>query len=274
MRLNGKTVIITGAARGLGRACALRFAEEGADLMLMDIGKNLKEVPYDLGSESQLEYTAQLCREFGTTIITMIADVRSSEQLEKVAMATLARFGKIDVLLNNAGIALPSGKIVHEITEEEWDTMLNIDLSGTWRMTKAVGKIMSDQRSGSIINIASTAGTVGYRHFSGYVAAKHGVIGLTKAAAMDYAPLKVRVNALCPGSVRDDKFHEGIMLSEIARCLEVNIAAHEEIFIQAQPMNELIEPKDIADAATWLASDESVRVTGSVITIDAGFTAK
>ncbi len=133
---------------------------------------------------------------------------------------------------------------------------------------------MLQQRSGSIINVASTAGMVGYRHFAGYVAAKHGVVGLTRAAALDFAPLKVRVNALCPGSVRDDFGVEGQMLSEIARSLEVPVAEHEETFLQAQPMNALLEPEDISAAAVWLASDESRQVTGSVLAVDGGFTAR
>jgi NAD(P)-dependent dehydrogenase (short-subunit alcohol dehydrogenase family) len=133
---------------------------------------------------------------------------------------------------------------------------------------------MTAQRGGSIINIASTAGLVGYRHFAGYVAAKHGVVGLTKATALDYAPMKVRVNALCPGSIRDDHAVEGRMLSEIARSLDVPVAEHEQTFLQAQPMNALIEPEDVAMAALWLASDDSRQVTGSVVTVDGGFTAR
>jgi len=141
-------------------------------------------------------------------------------------------------------------------------------------MLKAVSPTMLQQRSGSIINVASTAGMVGYRHFAGYVAAKHGVVGLTRAAALDFAPLKVRVNALCPGSVRDDFGVEGQMLSEIARSLEVPVAEHEATFLQAQPMNALLEPDDISAAAVWLASDESRQVTGSVLAVDGGFTAR
>jgi NAD(P)-dependent dehydrogenase (short-subunit alcohol dehydrogenase family) len=133
---------------------------------------------------------------------------------------------------------------------------------------------MIDQRCGSIINVASTAGLVGYRHFAGYVAAKHGLIGLTKSAALDYAPFRVRVNALCPGSVRDDPLVEGRMLAEIARSLHLPAGDHEDIFLRDQPMNALIEPADIAGAAVWLAGDDSRQVTGSVITVDGGFTSR
>ncbi|GAA1970838.1 SDR family oxidoreductase [Kitasatospora viridis] len=274
MRLTGKTVIVTGAARGLGRACALRFAEEGADLLLLDITQDLADVPYPLGSSSQLEHTAALCRRAGAAAVTAAVDVRDSEQCALAVDQALDRFGTVDVLVNNAGIASPSGKVTHDITEREWSLMLDVDLSGAWRMMKAVAPVMVQRRSGSIINVSSTAGTVGYRHFASYVAAKHGLIGLTKAAALDYAPMRVRVNALCPGSVRDEPVMEGRMLAEIARSLDVPVAEHEQIFVRDQPMNALIEPSDIANAALWLAADESRQVTGSVLTVDGGFTSR
>ncbi|MCX5193516.1 mycofactocin-coupled SDR family oxidoreductase [Streptomyces sp. NBC_00249] len=274
LRLAGKTAVITGAARGLGRATAVAFAREGADLMLLDIAADLPGVPYPLGSDSQLAYTAELCREYGVSAMTRRLDVRDLGEVEAAMGTARERFGRIDVLVNNAGIAAPSGKAAHEIEEREWQLMIDVDLSGAWRTIRAVGGHMAEQRSGSIINIASTAGLVGYRHFAGYVAAKHGLVGLTKAVALDYAPYKVRVNALCPGSVRDDSQVEGRMLSEIARSLDVPVAEHEETFVQAQPMNALIEPEDIASAALWLASDESRQVTGSVVAVDGGFTAR
>ncbi|UOZ02723.1 SDR family oxidoreductase [Amycolatopsis sp. WQ 127309] len=274
MRLRDKVIVVTGAARGVGRACATAFAREGADLVLLDIAGDLDGVPYPLGSASQLALTADLCREQGVAVRTHHVDVRHLPGIVTAVADTVERFGRIDVLVNNAGIAAPSGKAAHEIAEEEWQLMIDVDLSGAWRAIRAVAGGMVDRRSGSIVNIASTAGLVGYRYFAGYVAAKHGLIGLTKAAALDYAPAKVRVNALCPGSVRDDDAVEGRMLSEIARSLAVPVSEHEATFLQAQPMNALIEPDDVAAAAVWLASDESRQVTGSVLTVDGGFTAR
>ncbi|WP_367437148.1 SDR family oxidoreductase [Streptomyces celluloflavus] len=274
MRLSGKTAVITGAARGLGRACAVRFAAEGADLLLMDIAQDVAGVPYPLGSRGQLAHTAALCEKAGGAVVAKVADVRDAADCQGVIDAALDRFGAVDVLVNNAGIAAPSGKVTHDITAAEWALMLDTDLSGAWRMMKAAAPAMVGQRAGSVINVSSTAGLVGYRHFAGYVTAKHGLIGLTKAAALDYAPLGVRVNALCPGSVRDDPVVEGRMLSEIARSLDVPVEEHEEIFVRDQPTNDLIEPADIAAAALWLASDDSRRVTGSVLTLDGGFTAR
>ena len=275
MSLQGKVALITGAARGIGRATAIEFAQQGANLILLDICDDIDVVPYSLASSSQLNYCAELCRELGSTVVVCKADIRSMSQVEDAVAVGIARFGKVDVLLNNAGIASPSGEIVHDVSEEQWQVMIDVNLSGAWRMIKAVGKYMATQGQGSIINIASTAGVVGYRHFAGYVAAKHGVIGLTKAVALDYAPLKIKVNAICPGSVRDSQEFEGVMLSEIARSLDVSVSEHESIFVQAQPMNELVEPQDIADAAVWLASDDVCRrMTGSVVTVDAGFSIK
>jgi NAD(P)-dependent dehydrogenase (short-subunit alcohol dehydrogenase family) len=274
LRLAGKTAIVTGAARGIGRACAIAFARQGADLMLLDICVNLPGVPYPLGSASQLAHTAALCRAAGSAVLVEHVDVRDLTALSAAADQACCRFGRVDVLVNNAGIATPAGSAVHDLSEDEWTLMIDIDLSGAWRAIKAVGSLMVAQRAGSIVNVASTAALVGYRHFAGYVAAKHGIVGLTKAAALDFAPAQVRVNALCPGSVRDDDALEGRMLSEIARALDLPVAEHEEVFMQSQPMNALIEAADVAAAALWLACDESRQVTGSVITVDGGFSAR
>ncbi|MFJ4877292.1 SDR family oxidoreductase [Streptomyces sp. NPDC088745] len=273
--LAGRTALVTGAARGIGRACAVAFARAGADLVLTDIGADLDGVPYPLGTAGQLEHTARLCREEGDgSVLTVTADVRDLAEVRAVVDGALDRFGRVDVLLNNAGIAAPSGRTVHDISPDEWDLMLDVDVSGAWRMIRAVGAAMTVQRAGSVINVASTAGLVGYRHFAGYVTAKHALVGLTKAAALDLAPFGVRVNALCPGSVRDDDAAEGRMLTEIARSLEVPVEEHEETFVAAQPMNRLIEPEDVAGAAVWLASDTSRQVTGSTVTVDGGFTSR
>ncbi|MEU9701187.1 SDR family oxidoreductase [Streptomyces sp. NPDC014870] len=274
MRLTGKTVLVTGAARGLGRATAVACAAEGADLALLDLCEDLDGVPYPLGTRGQLEHTAALCRKNGAAVLTAACDVRDLSSVEAAVALAEDRFGRIDAAVNNAGIAAPSGRPAHEIGEDEWALMIDVDLSGAWRVIRTVAGAMSARRSGSIVNISSTAGLVGYRHFAGYVAAKHGLIGLTKAAALDYAPTKVRVNAVCPGSVRDDSTAEGRMLAEIARALEVEVGEHEQTFTEAQPMNALIEPEDVAAAVVYLVSDDARQVTGSVVTVDGGFTAR
>ncbi|MET8229848.1 mycofactocin-coupled SDR family oxidoreductase [Micromonospora sp. NPDC005298] len=273
-RLEGKVVLVTGAARGLGRATAVACAQNAADLVLLDACADLPGVPYPLGTASQLAHTASLCGQAGAAVLPVTADVRDMAALRAAIERAVDRFGRIDVVVNNAGIAAPSGKPIHEIDEDEWALMIDVDLTGVWRMIRLVGAQMCARRSGSIINIASTAGLVGYRNFAGYVAAKHGVIGLTRAAALDYAPMKVRVNSICPGSVRDTPEVEGRMLAEIARSLDVPVADHEQTFVGAQPMNALIEPEDVAAAVVFLASDESRQVTGSVLTVDGGFSVR
>ncbi|GGN42440.1 SDR family oxidoreductase [Streptomyces fuscichromogenes] len=272
--LAGKAALITGAARGIGRTCATAFAREGADVLLLDAAGPVAGVPYRSGSASQLDHTAALCRDLGATVLVRQADIRDPGALRDAAREAHQRFGRIDVLVNNAGIAAPSGRAVHQYDEDEWEVMLDINLTGTWRGIRAVADYMTRQRGGSIVNVASTAGLVGYRHFAGYVASKHGVVGLTKAAALDLAPLGIRVNALCPGSVRDAPEAEGLMLSEIARALEIPVAEHEATFVRDQPTNELVEPDSIAEAAVWLASDRSRQMTGSVLTVDGGFTSR
>ncbi|TCO55752.1 SDR family oxidoreductase [Actinocrispum wychmicini] len=274
MRLVGKTVIVTGAGRGIGRTCAVRFAREGADLVLLDTGADIDGVPYPLATRSQLEHTADLCRRAGAVALNVLADVRDTASVTAAVDTALHRFGRIDVLVNNAGIAAPAGKPVQDIADDEWHLMIDVDLSGAWRMIRAVVPGMVRQRGGSVINVASTAGLVGYRHFAAYVAAKHALVGLTKAAALDLAPMRVRVNALCPGSVRDVPEAESRMLAEIARSLDVDADDYERDFVTAQPMNALLEPDDIAGGAVWLASDDAQQVTGTTITVDGGFTAR
>lgn len=274
MLLKGKVAVITGAARGLGRECAGRFAREGADLLLLDIGHDIEGVGYPLGSRDQLADTARMCEEQGGSVIAAAVDVRDAVRVGEAVDEALDRFGAIDVLVNNAGIAGPSGRPVHEISEADWLLMLDTNLNGTWRMIKAVAPSMIEARSGSIINVSSTAGIVGYRNFAAYVTAKHGLVGLTKAAALDYAPFRIRVNAICPGSVRDNPLVEGRMLSEIARALDVPVDGHEEVFLRDQPTNALVETSSVAGAAIWLAGDDSRQVTGTTVTVDGGFTSR
>lgn len=273
-RLNGKTAVVTGAARGIGRATAVRLAAEGADVVLVDVAHPIDGCPYPLGTESQLALTAQRCRALGSSVLECVADVRSQEQLQDLVGTALDRLGGIDVLINNAGIAAPSGRLVHEMTEDQWDLMVDIDLKGAWRAIREIAPPMMAQRSGSIVNISSTAGMVGYRYFSAYVTAKHGLLGLTRAAALDYAPYGMRVNAVCPGSVRDDPALEGRMLAEIARCLEVPVEDHEATFVESQPTNRLVDAHDVAGAVAWLASDDSRDVTGAIIPVDGGYAAR
>ncbi|NGO10041.1 mycofactocin-coupled SDR family oxidoreductase [Streptomyces sp. HC44] len=274
MGLQGKTVLITGAARGIGRACAVRVAEEGADVVLTDIADDQPDIPYSLGTAEQLEQTAELCRKNGASVLLAAADVRSPSVVKSAVTAAVDRFGRIDVLINNAGIGAPAGKATHDFTEDEWRVVLDVNLSGPWRVITAVAPVMVAQQSGSIINVASTAGLVGYRYFAGYVASKHGLIGLTKSAALDYAPLNIRVNALCPGPVRDDPAVDGHMTAVVADALGISFEEQVAVDLESVPTKSLVDPADVAGAAVWLAGDDSRKVTGTVITVDAGYSAR
>jgi NAD(P)-dependent dehydrogenase (short-subunit alcohol dehydrogenase family) len=274
MILDGKVVLVTGSARGLGRACALRFALEGADLVLVDLCRDLEGVPYSMGSREQLEWTAELCRREGSAVIVNSADIRDSGALERVFADAKSRFERLDGLVNSAGIAAPAGKPFYEMDEAEWQLLTDIDLTSAWRVCRLAAQAMLPRRAGSIVNIASTAGLVGYRYFAAYVSAKHGVVGLTKAAALDLAPHGIRVNALCPGSVRDDPATEGIMLSAIADALGFAADDYQTEFSKTQPSNALVEPAAVSAAAAFLVSDGSSGMTGSIVTVDGGFSSQ
>ncbi|MFE7717947.1 SDR family oxidoreductase [Nocardia rhizosphaerihabitans] len=265
--------LVTGAARGIGRACAVALAESGFSLVLVDIGADTPEVPYPLGSESQLEYTRDLCLEAGANTEIVLGDVRSAADVDAAIEVAIQRFGRLDAVVNCAGIVRPSGRSVDLVSEDDWATMLDINLTGPFRVLSASARIMKQQGSGSIVNIASTAGLVGYRNFAGYVASKHGLVGLTKAAALDLAPHGVRVNAVCPGSVHDDPELESIMLGEVAAALEL-AGDHEQTFVRDQPSNALVRAQDVAETVVWLASARSRSVVGSVVTVDGGFTSR
>src|SRR5690606_36918565 len=137
------------------------LARAGADLLLIDVAHDIKGVPYKLGTADQLEYVVDECREHGVAADSAHVDIRDLSAAAKVIDSAVARYAHLDILINNAGIAAPSGKLVHEIDEDEWDLMISINLSGAWRMTKVVGRVMIEQRSGNIINVASTAALVG-----------------------------------------------------------------------------------------------------------------
>lgn len=273
-RLKGHVGVVTGAARGLGRAIAVAFAREGADLLLIDIGRDLEHCPYPLGSREQLEKTAEKCLAFGSEVEVAIADVRSQEEVSEAITKALARFGQIDSLVNNAGIAGPAGRIAHELSYDEWSLVIDVNLNGAWRCSRAVLPSMMKRRTGCIINIASVAGLIAFRHYSNYVTAKHGLVGLTRALALDYAPWRIRVNALCPGMIRDDPALDGQMLAAVAEIQGISLEDSEDIFKQNHAMHALIEARDVAMSCVWLASDEGYRVTGAIIPIDAGMTAK
>lgn len=270
-----RTVFITGAARGIGRKTALAFAEAGDSLLLADICAPIAECPYPMGTLEELEETAERCRRAGSgAIVTATMDVRRPEEVEAAVRRGREGLGPIGVLVNNAGIVGPAGALAHELSEEQWSVVVDVDLGGVWRCSKAVLPEMVSRRQGAIVNISSTAGLVAFPHFANYVAAKHAVIGLTRALALDYAAYAIRVNAVCPTSVHDEAESHPGMLHGVADMLGVDLEDYEALSLPHHPLGTLVDAADVAAAVFWLASDASARVTGAVVPVDAGFTSR
>jgi NAD(P)-dependent dehydrogenase (short-subunit alcohol dehydrogenase family) len=272
--MSAKTVFVTGAARGLGRAAALVLAARGASLMLTDGCLGAEVAAYPLAEESDLAETAARCRAAGAgSVETVVVDVRKTSEIEAAVGACAAALGGIDVLVNSAGVIGPV-RPAHLLTDIEWEFVLDTNLTGAWRCIRAVVPGMIERgRGGSIINIASTAGLVAFPHFANYVAAKHGLVGLTKAAALDFAEHKIRVNAICPTSLRSNGLGPS-MLGGVASMLRLRLDEYEAFSLPNHPLGMLPADEDAAFAVAWLASDEAATVTGAALAIDAGFTAR
>lgn len=273
-RLANRVAIVTGAARGIGRAIAAALAGEGADVLLTDLCRDLDRCPYPMGTAEQLDETARRCRELGGRVVTAVADAREAADARAVARTAVDQLGQVDILVNNAGVVAPGGRLAHEFSEQEWQLVTDVNLHGPWRFAKAVLPLMVRRRSGSIVNIASTGGLVSFPAFAPYVTSKHGLVGLTRALAADYAPHGIRVNAICPTSVRDDPALDSAMLAGVAAVLDTTIDAYEQLTVPYHPLGTLVDAEDVAAACVWLASDESRRVTGAAIPVDSGFTLK
>ncbi len=269
-----KVAFITGAARGVGRATALAFASEGASLVVTDICAPIEECPYPMGTLDQLEETARRCRSLGAETISAVVDVRDQAQIDAAVARCREELGPVSVLVANAGLVGPAGAPAHQLEEQDWTTMVDIDLGGVWRSAKAVLPDMIAARGGSIVNVSSTAGLVAFPYFANYVAAKHGVIGLTKALALDYAPHSIRVNAVCPTSVQDDPNLDSAMLKGVAEMLGLDLEDYEALSLPHHPLGTLVAAGDVAAAIVWLASDSAARITGIAVPVDAAFTAR
>jgi NAD(P)-dependent dehydrogenase (short-subunit alcohol dehydrogenase family) len=268
------TVLITGAGRGIGRATALAFSKAGADVFLTDICAQIDECPYPLATRDDLEQSAALARAFGGRVATAVMDVRRQDQVEEVVQRCREELGPVDVLVNNAGLVGPAAQVAHELSDAAWSILIDVDLTGVWRCSKAVLPEMVRRRNGRIVNVASTAGLVAFPLFANYVAAKHGVIGLTRALALDYAAYSIRVNAVCPTSVEDDPRLSSQMLHGVAGMLGVGYSDYEALSLPHHPLGTLVTAEDVAAAIYWLASDQAARLTGAAIPVDAGFTAR
>jgi SDR family mycofactocin-dependent oxidoreductase len=258
----GKVAFITGAAHGQGRATAAAFAREGARIAAFDIARPLSYPGYQMGSPDDLESLAAACRALQTECLTFTGDVRDDVAITTAVDATVERFGRIDVLFNNAGICAYG--LAHELTEEAWDTMLDINLKGAWLVARRVIPVLIRQRSGVIVNNSSIAGLRGMARLSHYAAAKWGLTGLTKSWAIELAPYGIRVNALHPSGV-NTPMNDG--LAALEGLTPVEIAERSAGNLLPVPW---IEPEDVAHAVLYLAAERARYVTGASLVVDAG----
>jgi SDR family mycofactocin-dependent oxidoreductase len=258
----GKVALVTGAAHGQGRATALALAKEGADVAAFDVARQLSYPGYTLGSEHDLAALQRDCESSGVQCLTFIGDVRDDTAITAAVDATVARFGRIDLLFNNAGICAYG--LAHELTEEAWDAMLDINLKGAWLVARRVIPVMMRQRSGVIINNASIASFRGMTRLSHYAASKWGLVGLTKSWAIELAPHGIRVNSIHPTGV-NTPMNDGLAALEGLTPREV--AERSAGNLLPVPW---IEPEDVAHAVLYLASDRARYVTGAQFVIDAG----
>jgi hypothetical protein len=266
--LDGKVAFVTGAARGQGRSHSVRLAREGASVIAIDIGGPVSPSNgYPAATTADLEETARLVEAEGRPVLTRLVDVRDSDALKLVLDAGVARFeGRLDVVVANAGIC--NWSRFWEMSEEQWLTLLDVNLTGVWRTMKAaVPHMLNAGNGGSIITVSSVAGIKSLPGQAHYSAAKHGVVGLTKSAAIELGEYSIRVNSIHPWGVATAMAEDP--------CTEQMLTAHPNYlasFGSALPNIPLADPEDVSDGVVWLASDSSRTVTGTQLTLDMGAT--
>jgi NAD(P)-dependent dehydrogenase (short-subunit alcohol dehydrogenase family) len=253
--LDDKAVLITGAASGIGRATAIEAQQEGARLLLCDV------------NDEQGEAVADELRGAGGSAVYAHCDVTDEAQVEAVVGRAVEELGGLDGAFNCAGILGSLGN-VGDTALEDWKRILDVDLNGVFLCTKHELRKMAENGGGSIVNMASAAGLIGWPAAAGYVAAKHGVVGLTKSAALEYAEQGVRVNSMCPSYVRTPMVDKDLFEDALG---------NDEVLIAAaranHPIGRFAQPEEIASAATWLLSDKASFVTGTAMPVDGGYTA-
>jgi SDR family mycofactocin-dependent oxidoreductase len=268
MKLDGQVALVTGAGRGQGRSHAVRLAEEGADVIAIDVCGALSDaIPYPMATAEDLDETAALVTATGRRCPTFRADVRYVDQLRTAVDDGVATLGRLDVVVANAGV-ISSGNS-WELTEEAWDVVIDVNLKGGWNTARTtIPHLLSAGRGGSIVFISSAAGLRGHVPYAHYVASKHGLVGLTRALSNELARHHIRVNSVHPTGVTGT----GLNLSEP---LEHLLDAHPLFGLGAMnTLVEAVEPRDVSNAVVWLASDEARYVTGLQLTVDAGTTTK
>ncbi|MCV7039316.1 3-ketoacyl-ACP reductase [Mycolicibacterium moriokaense] len=274
-RVAGKVAFITGAARGQGREHAIRLAEEGADIIAVDVCGEIDSVPYPGATEADLDETAALVEKLDRRIVTAKADVRDVEELGKALQQGIDELGRPDIVVANAGIS-GSPAPAAMIEEAAWRTMLDINITGVWHTVKVAVPHMSDGRGGSIILVSSMLGLRGGGYMAHYASAKHAVVGLMNSLANELAPQWIRVNSIHPGNILtpmidNDRFRRTLR-PDLA---EPTMADAGEIIgnFHLLPV-PYFEARAVSNAVLFLASDEAKYITGAALPIDAGATAK
>jgi NAD(P)-dependent dehydrogenase (short-subunit alcohol dehydrogenase family) len=249
--LAGRAGVVTGAASGIGRATAIALAAAGADVLVVDLDA--------AGGEE----TARLADAGSGRAASFVADVTDPGAAEAFVATARERFGRFDFAHNNAGVVF-AGAPIHEVSDADWRRMLEVDLTGVFNCMRAEIAAMVEGGGGSIVNTASGVGTIAVPGQGPYVAAKHGVVGLTRVAALDYAARGIRVNAVCPGAIETPILEEATAADPELR----------DLMEAGHPVGRLGRPEEVADAVVWLVSDASSFVTGQPILVDGGYTAQ
>jgi (+)-trans-carveol dehydrogenase len=271
-RVEGKVAFITGAARGQGRAHAVRLAQEGADIIAVDICKQIESVLIPLSTPEDLAETADLVKGHNRRIYTAEVDVRDYAALKAAVDTGVEQLGRLDIIVANAGIG-NGGNTLDKTSERDWTDMIDVNLSGVWKTVKAgVPHILAGGRGGSIILTSSVGGLKAYPHTGHYIAAKHGVVGLMRTFAVELGQHMIRVNSVHPTNVNTPLFMNDPTMKLFRPDLEN--PGPDDLKAIAQMMHTLpigwVEPEDVANAVLFLASDESRYVTGVTLPVDAG----
>ena len=271
MTFDGKVVLISGAARGQGRSHALGFAEQGADIIALDIATGIDSVPYPLSTADDLQETVRLVRACGREIVAVTADVRDPDQVDDAVAKGVAELGRVDVVLANAGVITYAP--ARTLTRAQWHDTIDVNLSGVWHLIQAaIGPMIDAQRGGSIIVTSSMAGLRGPANAISYVAAKHALVGIVRALANELGPHNIRVNSVHPTTV-DTPMVTNTATYQLFRP-DLAEPSRQDCLEGLSRMQSLpipyIAPVDVTNAVRWLASDEARYVTGAHLPVDGG----
>ena len=257
MKLAGQVAVVVGSARGIGATIARTFAQEGAAIVLVDLAK----------MKSELDGVAQEISQKGGRAIAIVADCTDDSQVKMMVDETVRRWGKIDILVNSAGLRGPLVP-VQDITEEEWDTVLDVNLKAVFLCCRAVLKVMMQQKSGSIVSISGTAGKEGMALRGSLCAAKWGLLGLTQTIAKEAGPSGIRANIICPGGMDEPELRD--MYAERAKGLGMEFSQLEKSVLEQTPLRKYAKHDEVAKAALFLASSDSSHTTGESLNVSGG----